>query len=99
VDERDRAKVRPLFEDTDGLAYVARSSPTKLYFQAGRQDEIVPQDALQRLYDAAGKPKEIHWYNGGHDLPFQAYRDHLAWLSKVLEIAGPPVPGALTGPS
>jgi dienelactone hydrolase len=99
IDERDRAKVRPLFEDTDGLAYIARSSPTKLYLQAGRQDEIVPQDALERLYDAAGKPKEIHWYQGGHDLPFQAYRDHLAWLGKVLRIAGPPVPGALTGPS
>jgi dienelactone hydrolase len=99
IDERDRSKVRPLFEDTDGLAYIARSSPTKLYFQAGRQDELVPQDALQRLYDAAGKPKEIHWYQGGHDLPFQAYRDHLAWLAKVLQISGPPVPGALTGPS
>jgi hypothetical protein len=98
VDERDRDKVRPLFEDTDGLAYIARSSPTKLLFQAGRQDELVPQDALQRLYDAAGQPKEIRWYDGGHDLPFKAYRDHLDWLAKVLEIKGPPVPGALTGP-
>jgi dienelactone hydrolase len=98
VDRRDRDKLRPLFEDTDGLAYVARSSPTKLLFQDGREDEIVPRDALQRLYSAAGKPKELRWYEGGHDLPLQAYRDHLAWLTKTLSIEGPPVPGASTGP-
>ena len=98
VDRRDREKLRPLFEDTDGLAYIARSSPTKLLFQAGREDEIVPRDALQRLYRAAGKPKEIRWYDGGHDLPLQAYRDHLAWLQQALSIQGPPVPGASTGP-
>jgi dienelactone hydrolase len=98
VDKRDRSKVRPLFEDTDGLAYIALAKPRQLYFQAGRQDEIVPRDALQRLYDAAKEPKTIRWYDGGHDLPFQAYRDHLAWLAKELEIDGPAVPGALTGP-
>jgi dienelactone hydrolase len=98
VDERDRAKVRPLFDDTDGLAYIARSSPTKLLFQAGRSDEIVPRDALRRLYAAAGKPKQIIWYDGGHDLPLQAYRDHLAWFTKVLAVEGPPVQGAETGP-
>jgi dienelactone hydrolase len=98
VDRRDRDKLRPLFEDTDGLAYIAQSSPTKLLFQAGREDEIVPRDALQRLYRAAGKPKEIRWYEGGHDLPLQAYRDHLAWLAQTLSIEGPPVPGASTGP-
>jgi dienelactone hydrolase len=98
VDRRDREKLRPLFEDTDGLAYIARSSPTKLLFQAGREDEIVPRDALQRLYRAAGKPKEIRWYDGGHDLPLQAYRDHLAWLQQALSIQGSPVPGASTGP-
>jgi dienelactone hydrolase len=98
VDRRDRKKLRPLFEDTDGLTYIARSSPTKLLFQDGREDEIVPRDALDRLYRAAGKPKEIRWYDGGHDLPLQAYRDHLAWLAKALSIQGPPVPGASTGP-
>lgn len=98
VDQRDRDKLRPLFEDTDGLAYIARSSPTKLLFQAGREDELVPRDALERLYRATGKPKEIRWYEGGHDLPLQAYRDHLAWLSRTLSIEGPAVPGASTGP-
>jgi dienelactone hydrolase len=98
VDRRDRKKLRPLFEDTDGLAYIARSSPTKLLFQDGREDEIVPRDALERLYLAAGKPKEIRWYDGGHDLPLQAYRDHLTWLAKALSIQGPPVPRASTGP-
>jgi dienelactone hydrolase len=98
VDRRDRDKLRPLFEDTDGLAYIAQSSPTKLLFQAGREDQLVPRDALERLYRAAGKPKEIRWYEGGHDLPLQAYRDHLAWLAQTLSIEGPPVPGASTGP-
>jgi dienelactone hydrolase len=93
-------EVRPLLDDTDGLKYIARASPSKLFFQAGRNDTIVPKDALEALIKAGSEPKKVVWYDAGHDLAVpEAQRDQLEWLSEVLEVDGPPVKGAETGPS
>lgn len=91
-------EVRPLLEDTDGLKYIAQASPSKLLFQAGRQDEIVPRDALETLIRAGSEPKLVKWYDAGHALNTKAELDQLEWLTDELEIDGPPVKGALTGP-
>jgi dienelactone hydrolase len=99
VSEEDRPEVRPLLEDTDGLEYIARASPSKLFFQAGRKDKIVPRKALETLIRAGSIPKKVSWYDAGHDLALpKAQRDQLDWLTAVLEIEGPPVEGAETGP-
>jgi dienelactone hydrolase len=99
VDEGDRDKVRPLLEATDGLKYISQASPSKLFFQAGRKDEVVPRDALETLMKAGSQPKKIAWYDAGHSLSIpKAQRDQLAWLSQVLKIEGPPVEGAESGP-
>ncbi|HEX7255938.1 MAG TPA: dienelactone hydrolase family protein [Gaiellaceae bacterium] len=99
VAEEQRAEVRPLLEDTDGLKYIAQASPAKLFFQAGRKDTIVPKDALETLINAGSEPKKVSWYDAGHDLAVpKAQRDQLNWLVDVLEIEGPPVEGAETGP-
>lgn len=92
-------EVRPLLEDTDGLKYIGQASPSKLLFQAGRKDKVVPRKALMTLYRAGSSPKELRWYDAGHDLAVpKAQREQLAWLARELEIEGPPVEGALTGP-
>ncbi|HET8651882.1 MAG TPA: dienelactone hydrolase family protein [Gaiellaceae bacterium] len=92
-------EVRPLLEDTDGLKYIAQASPSKLFFQAGLKDQIVPKDALETLIEAGSQPKKVSWYEAGHDLAVpKAQRDQLEWLEEVLEIEGPPVEGAETGP-
>jgi dienelactone hydrolase len=96
ADQQD--EVRPLLEDTDGLKYVAQASPAKLLFQAGRQDQIVPRDALETLIRAGSEPKVVKWYDAGHALNTRAEQDQLEWLSDELEIEGPPVKGAITGP-
>ena len=99
VSEEDRDDVRPLLEDTDGLKYIARAGPSKLFFQAGRKDKIVPRDALETLIRAGSAPKKVSWYDAGHDLAVpKAQREQLDWLTAVLEIEGPPVEGAETGP-
>ncbi|HET9324377.1 MAG TPA: acyl-CoA thioester hydrolase/BAAT C-terminal domain-containing protein [Gaiellaceae bacterium] len=99
VPSEQQDEVRPLLEDTDGLRYIAQASPSKLFFQAGRKDEIVPRDALRRLIEAGSEPKKVAWYDAGHNLAVpRAQRDQLEWLSEVLEIEGPPVEGAETGP-
>jgi dienelactone hydrolase len=91
-------EVRPLLRDTNGLRFIAQATPAKLLFQAGRRDEIVPRDALEALIRAGSEPKQVKWYDAGHALNTKAELDQLAWLTDVLEIEGPPVKGALTGP-
>lgn len=99
VSEEDRDEVRPLLEDTDGLRFIAQAAPAKLFFQAGRMDEVVPKDALETLIKAGSQPKKVSWYAAGHDLAIpKAQNDQLSWLTNVLEIKGPPVEGAETGP-
>jgi len=98
VEDDQEDDVRPLLEDTDGLKYIAQASPSKLYFQVGRNDQVVPRDALETLIRAGSEPKKVTWYDGGHNLGMQAQRDQLEWLAEVLEIRGPPVPGAATAP-
>ncbi len=99
VSEEEKAEVRPLLEDTDGLEYIAQASPSKLFFQAGRRDKLVPRNALETLIGAGSEPKKVSWYDAGHDLAVpKAQRDQLDWLSQVLQIEGPPVEGAETGP-
>jgi dienelactone hydrolase len=99
VSEEDRDEVRPLLEDTDGLKFIAQAAPAKLFFQVGRRDTVVPRDALETLIRAGSRPKKVGRYDAGHDLAIpKAQRDQLDWLAEVLEIEGPPVEGAETGP-
>ena len=99
VSPEQQGEVRPLLEDTDGLKYIGQASPSKLFFQAGRKDTVVPKDALETLIKAGSEPKQVSWYEAGHDLAVpKAQRDQLEWLSDVLEIEGPPVEGAEAGP-
>ena len=99
VSEEDRDEVRPLLEDTDGLKFIAQAAPAKLFFQVGRRDTVVPRDALETLIRAGSRPKKVGRYDAGHDLAIpKAQREQLAWLADVLEIDGPPVEGAETGP-
>jgi dienelactone hydrolase len=98
VAKEQRDDVRPLLEDTDGVTFIGRASPARLLFQAGRRDEIVPRDALETLIRAGSEPKTVKWYAAGHALNAKAHRDQLDWLSETLEVDGPPVNGALTGP-
>jgi dienelactone hydrolase len=92
-------EIRPLLDDTDGLKFIAQAAPAQLFFQAGRKDKVVPRDALETLIRAGSRPKKVSWYDAGHDLAVpKAQRDQLDWLAEVLEIEGPPVEGAETGP-
>jgi fermentation-respiration switch protein FrsA (DUF1100 family) len=46
----------------------------------GRWDRTVLPEQAQRLYDAAGEPKELRWIDAGHWLPDAAVRAAAAWL-------------------
>lgn len=65
----------------DPARYIAQAAPAKLYFQFAHADYYVPERTAQVLYDSASSPKEIHWYDAGHDVKHdQAQPDRLRWL-------------------
>jgi fermentation-respiration switch protein FrsA (DUF1100 family) len=50
----------------------------------GRHDAAVPAEQAERLYAAAGEPKEQRWYDGGAWLPPQAVQYGGEWLAARL---------------
>jgi len=83
----------------DPLRYLRRARASGLLLQDGRDDQNVPRSALTAFAAAAPTGATIRWYNAGHQLNATAYRDQLDWLAQHLGLKGPPVKGALTGPS
>ena len=75
------AEMSPL----DPIRYAAHAAPARLYFQFAHADYYVPERTAQMLYDAASAPKEIRWYDAGHDLNHDDARpDRLSWVRAQL---------------
>jgi dienelactone hydrolase len=51
----------------------------------GRHDRTVRPDQAERLYQAAGEPKEMLWYEGGHLLTDAVVRRATKWLGERLQ--------------
>ena len=73
-------------EPIEPIHYVGHASPSALFFQNARADQLVSEeDAL--AYQAAGsEPKKVQWYESGHGLPEQAYVDMIDWLAEQIAI-------------
>ncbi len=54
----------------------------------GRRDGTVRPDQAQRLFDAAGGPKALRWYDAGHYLPASVIDDAATWLAAQLRDVG-----------
>jgi predicted esterase len=50
----------------------------------GRHDRTILPAQAERLYAAAGQPKEIHWWDAGHYLPDEAVVKAAAWVANAL---------------
>ena len=46
----------------------------------GRRDRTVRPEQAERLFAAAGEPKELRWWDSGHYLPQAAIDDAARWL-------------------
>jgi predicted esterase len=73
-------------EPIEPIHYVGHASPSALFFQNARFDQLVSEeDAL--AYQAAGsEPKKVQWYESGHGLPEQAFLDMVGWLAEQIGI-------------
>ena len=72
---------------TDPVFYVAHST-VPLLFQFARYERILNRAAMDRYAQAARGPKEVRWYDTGHDLNDpQALADRAAWLKPIVGLA------------
>lgn len=71
------------------LAGVHALAGRPLLMVHGKRDRTIPPALAERLFAAAGDPKEIQWFEAGHYLPDEAVRSAARWLATTLQT---PVP-------
>jgi uncharacterized protein len=80
--ERWLAAMRPI----EPINFIGQAAPAALLFQAGTKDELVPPEDARRYQQAASQPKEVRWYEAGHELNCTARKDMMAWLARHIRI-------------
>lgn len=65
----------------DPLRAVRKLAGRPFLMVNGRFDRTIKAAQAERLYAAAGEPKQIHWYQGGHWPPPQAIDFGAEWLA------------------
>jgi len=71
--------LQELLNPVDPINFIANFSPRPVVFHLGKYDRVVPAEAGEQLYEAAGEPKQVYWYDSGHDIPLDLV------LSRVLD--------------
>lgn len=72
----------------DPLRAVRAIAGRPLLMINGRHDQRVTAQQGRALFEAAGEPKEMHWYNGGHWPPAPAIEKAAAWMAGMIGQAG-----------
>lgn len=62
--------------------YIAHIAPRPIYMLNGKQDETMKEPSVKLLYDAAGDPKKIEWFESGHILPKEALDKAITWITE-----------------
>ena len=70
-----------VMEPIEPLRFISRAAPAAVLLQAARHDEAVPVADAQTYFEASSEPKQLVWYDTGHELDEQALLDQVAWLS------------------
>jgi cephalosporin-C deacetylase-like acetyl esterase len=73
-------------EPIDAKNFIGKSS-VPILFQAARFDPGVSESDTRDYFGIAGEPKELKWYDSGHDLNDpEAFVDRQSWLRRYLSI-------------
>jgi len=76
-----------LLRPVDPIWHVGQIAPRPLLFQNAHNDELIPRSGVDALYEAAGSPKQLLWYDSAHDRQPRAtiekfVCDALTWLQQ-----------------
>ena len=73
--------------EVDPARHVARFAPRPLLFVNATGDETISREASEALFEAAGEPKEILWFDGTHtSLPGKALKAMWLFLQRHLAL-------------
>ncbi len=75
----------------DNRHYIGHAAPAALLFQSATFDHGVSRQELLDSFNAAGKPKEIRWYESGHEMSSDpaAVKDRVEFLARQLGVPSP----------
>jgi len=73
--------IRSQLEAVEPVNFVGHIAPRPVFFANGKLDKIITPDSAQALHNAAGQPRQIHWYQAGHiGAVLQCIPDLADWL-------------------
>ncbi len=75
-------KMAPL----DPINYVGKAKGVPVLFQFATRDEYVTKEKAELFANSASAPKELRWYDTGHEMNAQAATDRVAWLETNLKL-------------
>ena len=84
--EAREAFIRQMSE-IDPITHVGNLSPAPIMFQFATDDFHVPRGRAEEFFEAAGEPKELHWYEAGHGLNEKATQERMRWLRENLSLS------------
>jgi len=71
----------------DPTRFVTNIGPRPTLFVGATQDETIPRQSTERLFDAASEPKRIEWFEAGHrTLPGNAMKAVWQFARPLLEL-------------
>jgi dienelactone hydrolase len=72
--------------ETDPVNHLGAFAPRPLLFVNAERDERIPRSASEALFEAAGEPKRIEWFDCSHsELPGRALKSMWGFLRDVLK--------------
>ena len=77
-----KASMAPL----DPTNYAAQENSLPVLFQFSKHDRFVPEERAQLFFQSASTPKQVLWYEAGHELDDQAAADRVKWLKDKLKL-------------
>src|SRR6266850_2098319 len=78
-------------KDVDPIGYVPYTAPATLLFQFANNDKYISKEVGNAFFAAAGKPKEVKWYDATHDLNIEtARKDRWEWIRRQLRLSNRP---------
>jgi dienelactone hydrolase len=80
----DLAAYEEAMKPIDAVNYLPHVAPNALFLQFGSEDTRPSPELGHEVEDAASKPKQAKWYEGGHELNDQARAERADWLAERL---------------
>jgi cephalosporin-C deacetylase-like acetyl esterase len=85
LDAATRAKVFAAFKTLDPVENIGAAAPAPILFQFANKDPFVTRTAADALVAAARSPKDVQFYECGHEMNRKAMDDRVAWLTRQLK--------------